>query len=83
MKNRETDGNKAVMRQTLETANWIGDKVFTYSHNYDFRGRLYPVCTFSHHSDDYRKSLNLANAKRMTEDGLLRNGYPRREMRRL
>ena len=72
MKNREIDGNKAVMRQTLETANWIGDKVFYLPHNYDFRGRLYPVCTFSHHSDDYRKSLlNLANAKRMTEDGLL------------
>ena len=71
-KNREIDGNKAIMRQTLETANWIDDKVFYLPHNYDFRGRLYPVCNFSHHSDDYRKALlNLANAKPMTDDGLL------------
>ena len=71
-KNREIDGNKAVMRQTLETADYIGENVFYLPHNYDFRGRLYPVCNFSHHADDYRKALlNLAEAKPMTEAGLL------------
>ena len=33
----EIDGNKAIMRQTLETANWIDDKIFYLPHNYDFR----------------------------------------------
>lgn len=70
-KNREIDGQRAVMAQDLRTAR----EMATYDRfylpcNFDFRGRVYPIPNFSPHRDDHIKALFLlANARPITKRG--------------
>lgn len=75
-KNRQIDGDRLVMEKydlplarelaTLET------KAFYLPHSWDFRGRVYPVPSFSHHRADHIKALFLLhNKKPVGEQGTL------------
>lgn len=75
-KNRQIDGDRLVMNTydlplarelaTLET------KAFYLPHSWDFRGRVYPVCAFSHHRGDHIKALFLLHKKKpVGEQGIM------------
>lgn len=64
-KNREIDSSRIVMRQDLVTASNMSQwNRFYLPHNWDFRGRIYPVPAFSHHRVDSIKSLFYMNNKK-------------------
>lgn len=69
--NRNVDGNRANMVQDLGVAQKMSQyEQFYLPHNFDFRGRVYPVPRFNHHRDDHIKALFLfANKKPITESG--------------
>ena len=68
--NRNVDGNRVVMLQDLSVARKLQKFEFYMPHNFDFRGRVYPIPRFNHHRDDHVKALFLfANKKPMTEEG--------------
>lgn len=69
--NRNVDGNRANMVQDLRVARKMSRyEKFYLPHNFDFRGRVYPVPRFNHHRDDHIKALFLfANKKPITEAG--------------
>lgn len=71
-KNREITSGRLVMKQDLVTAQSLSQwSKFYLPHNWDFRGRVYPVPSFSHHRHDSIKALFcLANRKPVGEDGL-------------
>lgn len=57
-KNRSIVGDRAVMLRDLDTAKELAryDR-FYLPHSLDFRGRVYPVCHFSHQRSDSIKAL--------------------------
>lgn len=57
-KNRGIVADRAVMLRDLETAKELAryDR-FYLPHNLDFRGRVYPVCHFSHQRADHIKAM--------------------------
>ena len=70
-KNRGIVADKAVMLRDLETAKELTkyDR-FYLPHNLDFRGRVYPVCHFSHQRADHIKALfRFADGCRYGEHG--------------
>jgi DNA-directed RNA polymerase len=69
--NRNVDGNRANMVQDLRVARKMAKyEMFYLPHNFDFRGRVYPVPHFNHHRDDHVKAMFLfANKKPITESG--------------
>ena len=71
IKNREVDGLRAVMSQDLGTAHELMEyDKFYLPHNFDFRGRVYPIPHFSHHRDDHIKAMFLlANKKKLGKRG--------------
>jgi len=71
-KNREITSSRLVMKQDLMTAASLQQWTkFYLPHNWDFRGRVYPIPSFSHHRHDCVKALFcLANRKPVGEDGL-------------
>jgi DNA-directed RNA polymerase len=72
VKNREIDGLRAVMSQDLGTAHELmGYNKFYLPHNFDFRGRVYPIPHFSHHRDDHVKAMfTFANTKKLGKKGV-------------
>jgi DNA-directed RNA polymerase, mitochondrial len=57
-KNRGIAADKAVMDRDLDTAKELTRyERFYLPHNLDFRGRVYPVCHFSHQRTDYVKAM--------------------------
>lgn len=71
VRNRQIDGARAVMSQDLNTANEMAMfEEFYLPHNYDFRGRIYPIPHFCHHRDSHVKSMfYLKNMELVTEEG--------------
>lgn len=69
--NRQIDGGRAVMVQDLKTArDLLHYEEFYLPCNFDFRGRVYPIPTFSPHRDDHIKAMfYLANARPITRRG--------------
>ena len=69
--NRSVDGNRANMVQDLRVARKMQKYAsFWLPHNFDFRGRVYPIPRLNHHRDDHIKALFLfANKKPITEAG--------------
>ena len=69
--NRQIDGGRAVMAQDLKTANdLVNYEEFYLPCNFDFRGRVYPIPTFSPHRDDHIKAMfYLANVRPITRRG--------------
>ena len=58
VRNRQIDGARAVMAQDLNTANeMLMFEEFYLPHNFDFRGRVYPIPHFSHHRDSHVKAM--------------------------
>jgi DNA-directed RNA polymerase len=74
IKNREVDGLRAVMSQDLTTARELQEyDKFWLPHNFDFRGRVYPVPHFSHHRDDHIKAMfTFANKQKLGNVGASR-----------
>lgn len=72
IKNREVDGLRAVMSQDLGTAHELMEyDKFYLPHNFDFRGRVYPIPHFSHHRDDHIKAMFLfGNKKKLGKKGV-------------
>lgn len=72
VRNRSVDGNRAVMKSDLNTAEYLSQyDEFYLPHNFDFRGRVYPIPHFNHHRDDHIKAMFLiANGKPLGESGL-------------
>jgi DNA-directed RNA polymerase, mitochondrial len=71
-KNREITSGRLVMKQDLVTAQSLSRwSKFYLPHNWDFRGRVYPVPSLSHHRHDCIKALFYhTNTKPVGEDGL-------------
>ena len=69
--NRQIDGGRAVMVQDLKTATDLLEyDQFYLPCNFDFRGRVYPIPTFSPHRDDHIKAMfYLANVRPITRRG--------------
>tara|TARA_B100001094_G_scaffold332019_1_gene402390 strand:- start:1021 stop:3507 length:2487 start_codon:yes stop_codon:yes gene_type:complete len=58
VRNRQIDGARAVMFQDLKTADeMVNFEEFFLPHNFDFRGRVYPIPHFCHHRDSHVKAL--------------------------
>ena len=70
-RNREIDGGVSFMHWDLETANFLSSyDEFWVPCNMDFRGRIYPISTFSYHRDSHVKAMFLfARAKPIGEEG--------------
>ena len=58
IKNREIDGTRAVMLQDLKVAKDLMQyENFYLPHNFDHRGRIYPIPHFCHHRDDHIRAM--------------------------
>lgn len=71
VRNRQIDGARAVMMQDLNTANsLVPFEKFYLPHNFDFRGRVYPIPHFCHHRDSHVKAMfYFADAEPVTQEG--------------
>lgn len=70
--NRKIDSNRSCMFQDLTTAKEMSEfECFYIPHNFDFRGRVYPVSVFNHHREDHIRSMfYLHRAKPVDQDAL-------------
>ena len=70
VRNRQIDGARAVMMQDLNTANsLVPFEKFYLPHNFDFRGRVYPIPHFCHHRDSHVKAMfYFADADAVTQE---------------
>jgi DNA-directed RNA polymerase len=69
--NRSYKGQRLVLQQDLEVAEWIGEKPFATPMNLDFRGRVYPLPYFNFQRSDVVRSLfRFSKGQTMTEEGL-------------
>jgi len=58
VRNRQIDGDRAVMLQDLTTAEeMLQFDGFYLPHNFDFRGRVYPIPSFNHHRISHVKAM--------------------------
>ena len=81
MKNREIRGASLATEGDLRTARWLASgehidladnstKAFYLPHSWDFRSRVYPVCSFNHQRSDHIRALFLLHNKEpITQEG--------------
>ena len=81
MKNREIRGASLATEGDLRTARWLASgehidladnstKAFYLPHSWDFRSRVYPVCSFNHQRSDHIRALfQLHNKEPITQEG--------------
>ena len=69
--NRSYKGQRLVLQQDIEIAEWIGDKAFSTPMNLDFRGRVYALPYFNFQRSDVVRSLfRFAEGMTMNQEGL-------------
>lgn len=70
--NRKVDSDRAMMAQDLTTAMEMQEyDHFFIPHNFDFRGRVYPIPVFNHHREDHIRSMfYFSRSKPVDQDAL-------------
>lgn len=71
--NRKVDSDITVFKSDIAVAKQMDEyEQFYLPHNFDWRGRVYPIPTFNHHREDHIRSMFLLTRQKPMDDNAAR-----------